>query len=209
VTPDRKLPTHDAPARLRALLLSSLGGEVTPGLCEEIERAAWDQPEMAIDPAQFAPLGYGRFIVRVESFRAVLPELEELHRLHWLETEKHRHGLALAPDYDAMAARERAGRLLQFTVRAEGALVGHLRMYLAVSLHTQTIYAEEDTLFLLPQHRGGMLAIALMRYAETVLRIVGAREIRADSKLLNKADVLMKRLGYTPVALKFHKHFEG
>lgn len=208
MTPDQKLPTHDAPARLREVLRQVLGKPLTPDLCDEIEKAAWQQPELAIDPAQFAPLRYGSYTVRAESFRTVLPDLKELHRIHWLETEKHRHGLDLAPDYDAMAARERAGRLLQFTVRHGGAIVGHLRMYLAESLHTRTIFAEEDTLFLLPAHRGGMLAIALMRYAESVLRIVGAREIRADSKLINKADVLMRRLGYTAVALKFHKHFE-
>lgn len=208
MTPDRQLLTHDAQARLRAVLLRALGGSLTPDICDEIERAAWELPDLALDPARFAPVAHGKYEIRVESFRAILPELRELHRVHWVETEKHRHGLPLDPDYAAMADRERAGRLLQFTVRAAGELVGHVRMYLGTSLHTQTIFAEEDTLFIVPGHRGGMLVMALMRYAERVLRGVGAREIRADSKLLNKADVLMKRLGYTPVALKFHKHFE-
>ncbi|WAC72065.1 GNAT family N-acetyltransferase [Roseateles sp. SL47] len=153
---------------------------------------------------------HGAYTIRAESFRQILPELRVLHAEHWAETEKHRHKLPMDPDYDVMAARERAGRLLQCTVRdASGSLVGHVRMYLAESIHTRTIYAEEDTLFIRPGHRGGLLVMRLMRFAEAALRELGAREIRADSKLLNKADVLMRRLGYTPVALKFHKHFEG
>ena len=192
----------------RECLAAHAGQVLTTELCHILDGIVRFGPERGIDLAQFEPLGHGGYVIAAESFREILPELRELHRIHWLETEKHRHGLPLDPDYGAMAARERAGQLLQFTVRAAGELVGHVRMYLGVSLHTQTLFAEEDTLFVAPGHRGGLLVVALMRYAERALRAVGAREIRADSKLLNKADVLMRRLGYTPVALKFHKHFE-
>lgn len=192
----------------RECLAAHVGQELTADLCHILDGIVRFGPDSSIDLAQFAPITHGGYEIRAESFREILPELQELHRVHWVETEKHRHGLPLDPDYEVMATRERAGRLLQFTVRAGGELVGHVRMYLGTSIHTQTLYAEEDTLFIRPGHRGGLLVLALMRYAERALRAVGAREIRADSKLLNKADVLMKRLGYTPVALKFHKHFE-
>lgn len=194
--------------RLRALLIERIGGALTPELCDEIERAAWDTPDRSIDLAQFAPAVHGGYEIRAERFAAVLPELRALHAAHWAETEKHRHGLPLAPDVDAMAASDRAGTMLQFTLRAQGELVGHVRMYLGRSLHTQTLFGEEDTLYIRPDHRGGLLVMRLMRYAEAALRQVGCREIRADSKLLNKADVLMRRLGYSPVALKFHKLFK-
>lgn len=186
-----------------------MGGPLTPELCDQIERAAWDLPDLAIDPEQFAPIEHDGKVIRAESFRFAVKDLHALHEAHWLETEKHRHGLALDPQYGELFASERAGRMLQFTARTPGGeLVGHVRMYLGTSRHTGTIFAEEDTLYIRPEHRGGMLVIALMRYAEAALRLIGAREIRADSKLLNKADVLMKRLGYTSVALKFHKFFE-
>jgi hypothetical protein len=53
-----------------------------------------------------------------------------------------------------------------------------------------------------------MLGLRLMRYAEKCLRVIGVREISANSKLVNKADVLMRRMGYTAVATEFTKVFE-
>lgn len=63
-------------------------------------------------------------------------------------------------------------------------------------------------LYLAPEVRGGFAAVTLMRFAEGALLSIGVREIRADSKLVNRADVLMRRLGYEPVALKFVKVFK-
>ena len=34
---------------------------------------------------------------------------------------------------------------------------------------------------------------------------IGVREIEANSKLINGADVLMRRRKFTPVAIQFHK----
>jgi GNAT superfamily N-acetyltransferase len=195
----------DARARFRAAAVSLLGQTLTPKAAAALEAAAFGIPDESIDPARWAPLEYEGFVIRVERFRDVLPELKPLHFDHWLETEKHRHGLPFDPDYEGMRVRELQGRLLQFTVRRDGALVGHLRMYLLRSMHSGTDYASEDTLYLRPKVRGGFLAVKLMRYAEAACISLGVAEIRSDSKLINKADVLMKRLGYTPVALQFVK----
>jgi GNAT superfamily N-acetyltransferase len=165
-------------------------------------------PEALIDVAQFAPLQVGEYVIRAERFVEVLPELRPLHAAHWRETEKYRAGIAMDPDYEAMIERERIGRLLQIVARApDGAIAGHVRMFLGHSLHTRTLYAEEDTLYVAPGHRGGPVAIRLMRYAEKCLLTLGVREIRANSKLSNHADVLMRRLGYPAVATQFCKVF--
>ncbi|MBQ1766799.1 MAG: GNAT family N-acetyltransferase [Aquincola sp.] len=204
--------------RFRAAVAAHLGQALTPELAAAIEAATWFQPPAHLPTFERAE--YRGYVIGVERFTAALPELHQLHVLHWRETEKHRHGLPLNPDYALMAEHERAGRLLQFTVRRDGVLVGNLRMYLGVSAHSGTPFAvfptrtrepaaEEDTLFLHPEHRGGFLAVQLLRYAERVLVALGMREIRADSKLINRADVLMRRLGYQPFALKFVKIIEG
>lgn len=198
----------DTIGTLRKLLAEHVGQPLTSELCHLIDCVARYGPDNAIQLDQFKPEGYGGYTLSVERFGDLISELEPLHQAHWHETEKHRQGLALKPDYPLLLARERSGGLLQFTARDAAGIVGHVRMYLGKSTHTSTLFAEEDTLYIKPEHRGGFLVMALMRYAERCLRQVGVREIRADSKLLNKADVLMKRLGYTPVALKFHKFFE-
>jgi hypothetical protein len=196
--------------RLRQALGRHIGQALTPEVCAAIEASVCNVG-VPVDLSALEPLAYGDYVISAERFSEVLPELDALHRVHWLETEKHRHGLPFAPDYEAMAEAEQQGRLVQFTVRelAEMRLVGNLRMYLATSRHTGTLFAQEDTLFILPEHRGGFLSINLLRYAERVLfDRLGAREIRADSKLVNSADVLMRRMGYTAVSTGFVKIFQ-
>lgn len=195
---------------LRLALAHHIGQQLTPELASRIEFIACNGEDLAINPGDFEPVVVNDYVIKVERLSEILPELHALHAVHWGETEKHRHGLPLAPDYQGMQYAERTGRLIQFTVRSviESRLVGGLRMYLGTSMHTGTLFAEEDTLFLMPAHRGGFLAIHLLRYAERVLvDQIGVREIRADSKVINNADVLMRRLKYQEVATKFVKVF--
>ncbi len=194
---------------LRLALSHFIGQELTPEVASRIEFVATGGEDLSRDPSLFEPLICWDYRIQVERLRDVLDEMHKLHEVHWRETEKHRHGLELSPDYRGMLAMERSGRLVQFTVRTcAGELVGQCRMYLGASMHTGTLFAEEDTLFIMPAHRGGFLAIHLLRYVEQVLvRQVGVREIRADSKLINNADVLMRRLKYQEVATKFVKVF--
>lgn len=195
--------------RFRMAMAKHLGKTITPEIAAEIEAEAFHQPDRSIDPRQFEPLVHQGYVIGVESFREILAELKPLHAAHWGETELHRHRVKLNPDYQAMAARERAGRAIQFTVRHDGELVGHLQMYLIESDHTQTPVSEENTLFIRQDHRGGMLVMKLLRYAERALvRVRGPHMIRANTKLANRADVLMRRMGYEPFAMQFFKFVE-
>jgi len=191
---------------LRYSLAAHLGQVLTPEVAAAIELATLAPNDLSHDPAIFGRVSHGEYTIAVERFSAIILEMHALHKLHWAETEKHRHGLAMNPDYLEFAAKERKGQMLQFTMRSPtGELVGNLRMYLATSLHTQTRFASEDTLFIHPDHRGSFAVMALMRFAESSLHAIGVQEIRVSSKLVNKADVLMRRMGYTPVATEFVK----
>lgn len=198
------------PSALRQAIGRHLGEVLTPDVAAAIEVGAYETPDLSIDPAQFGALYRLGLLIQAERLRDIVDELHPLHQAHWLETEKHRHGLPLAPDYAGMLADERSGRLIQFTARNEAdyKLVGNLRMYVGTSRHSGTKFAREDTLYLSPEVRGGFSALTLMRFAERALLACGVREIRADSKLINKADVLMRRLGYEPVSLQFVKIFK-
>lgn len=193
---------------LRKTIASYLGRVLTPEIAAEIEASVALVPDESIDPEQFGVLSYAGYIIKAERFKDIQDELHVLHVLHWQETEKHRHGLEMNPDYAEFCRREHAGGLLQFTLRNDDELVGNLRLYLSTSIHTQTRYASEDTIFIKPEHRGGFAAMAMMRFAEKCLLSLGIREIRGNSKLVNHADVLMRRLGYTPVATEFVKFFK-
>ena len=191
---------------IRQVLSANIGKVLTPELACAIELAAVDAGE-AINPASFGEVEHQGYQIRAERFADIVQELHPLHEAHWLETEKFRHGLKLNPDYLAMVAMERSGRLIQFTVRHRGVLVGNLRIFIHTSLHTQTKFASEDSLYISKEHRGGFLAMALIRFAEHALYVIGIDEIRVNSKLVNNADVLMRRMKYQPFAIQFAKFF--
>lgn len=196
-------------ARIRAALIKRMGQVLDPACCAEIELELLATEDLSIDPAQFGAVQCGRLTFKAERFADILPELHELHKVHWTETEKHRHGLAMNPDYDAMAAQERAGQMVQFTARDCQSLVGNLRLYVRRSMHTQTLYAQEDTLYLLHDYRAGRNALRFLQYAEACLRAIGVREIRADSKNTAPAvAMLMKHMGYQPVSTQYVKFLE-
>lgn len=194
--------------QLRKTIGSYIGQVLTPEIAAAIEVSAYHTEDAGYQPSQFGSVRHGDFTIQVERMSDILPGLHLLHAEHWLETEKHRHGLRMEPDYNAMMADERSGRMVQFTVRdVRGELVGNLRMYVSVSRHTQTLMAREDTLYLHPDARGGMTSVALVRFMESSLLSIGVREIEVDTKLVNNVDALMRRLKYTAVALKFSKVF--
>jgi len=192
--------------RFRQAMARYLGQELTPEIAVAIEMESLFPPDHSIDPGRFPPLEYGGYVIGVERLRDIFEELRPLHEAHYVETEIYRHNLPLNPDYLGAIARERAGGAIQFTVRKDGELVGQLLMYHFLSQHTKTPVSEEDALFIRTDHRGGMLVMKLLRYAEGVLtKLYGPHMIRASSKLVNRADVLMRRLGYQPFALQFFK----
>jgi hypothetical protein len=192
---------------LKKALADNLGCVLTPELAAEITARAFDRENRAFDPQAFAPRSFDGLVFQAESFREILPELEVLHAAHFAETEQHLQGFTLQPNYGYMAERERQGGLVQFTARtADGQLVGNLRMYVGTSLHTGNRFAEEDTFYLEPAHRRGHAALALLRYAEEMLvAVVGVREIRANSKVVNRAHRLMDRRGFRHVANQYIK----
>ncbi|XVJ69961.1 MAG: hypothetical protein HEQ39_10095 [Rhizobacter sp.] len=197
---------------LRLALRNYLGQELTPEIAAAIESAApaW----LASREIDLAGLGSvttaSGYTIQAERLADILDEIHPLHVEHWAETERNRHGIPLNPDYPFMLEAECAGRMVQFTMRApDGELVGNLRMYIALSRHTMTELAQEDTLYIKPAHRGGFDVLALIRFAERCMASIGIREFRVSSKLVNRADVLMRRAGCTPVATEFVKFLEG
>lgn len=125
---------------------------------------------------------------------------EELAKLHWDEVERHRHGLGFTPDWAKMADWEDAGRFVAFTVRHGNRVVGYLAFHLTDGYHTNKKIATEDGLFLVPEHRRGLTAVRLIRYAETALKAIGVGEIHVITKAGTTADQLMDRIGYPAIS---------
>lgn len=188
-------------SNLISLLKANIGRPLTVDLAADICVLASQLPTLVhletierIDPEQ-----YGQFAFAVEKIEDIQDEVRPLHKAHWIETEGHRHNLELKPDYEAFCRYERAGRYVLFTLRSEGKLIGNCAMYLDRSMHTQTLIATEDTLYLLPEARRGRVASRFVTYVEKVLKQLGAKEICVTVKTVNKAGRFFGMLGYKHV----------
>lgn len=162
----------------------------------------------SINVQDIPPAECGDYSIQVERIEDVLSELKPLHVAHWQETERYRHGIPLNPDYNYMINAERNGRFLLFTVRIDGVLVGNMMLYISRSTHTQNWVAEEDTMFILEEHRKGRLGVRLIQYGEEILRNLGITEVRVTVKTVNNVGRLLSHLGYTHAANQFIKTLE-
>lgn len=182
-------------------LKERLGTLITPAICADICMLADRLPTLvhaeAINSIQ--PGRYEKFTFAIEKMEAIEEEIRPLHQAHWSETESHRHGLALNPDYGTFIQYEKAGRYVLFTVRDEQALLGNCAMYLSESTHTKTLIATEDTLYFLPEARSGKTAAKFIEYCENALKQMGVREINVSVKTINKAGRFFGMLGYKHV----------
>jgi len=130
----------------------------------------------------------------VERLASVLPEVSKHHVDQWNEVEGLRE--ELRPNYDYMLDAERNGRYVLFTARRDGVLIGNTSCYLYDSLHTGKRAAKEDTMYVVPSERRGMMAVRFFRYCERQLVAFGAREITVQVKTTNRAHKLWERQGY-------------
>jgi len=186
-------------SRLQQALEDNIGNKLTPELAIGILHAASEIQVQRIDSG-CAPLEYADYVIQHEYFESVLEELKPIHQEHWNETEGYRHGIPLNPDYGYIINAERTGRLMLFTVRKEGVLVGNCMMYLTQSTHTRKWVAEEDTIFISKDHRKGRVGIKLIQYVEKVLTKLSITEIRVTVKTVNRVGDLLQALGYQHTA---------
>ena len=139
----------------------------------------------------------------VESLSAILPEAEELWRLHWQETEGYRDALGYCPNLDSFAGYDRAGMFREFTVRESGKLIGHIGFILFKSRHTQVLTAGEDFFFIRKEARRGGLGLQLLRFALAALKREGIQHVTMSSKLAVDIEPLLKRVGFQFVAKQY------
>lgn len=186
---------------LFAFLDNNLGRTLDEAFGVEIMRVAsmLDPLVDHEDIEQIAPVEHEGFVFAVERLEHILEEMKPLHKAHWRETEAHRHGIAFNPDYETFFRYERAGRAIVFTIRRGGKLLGNFSLYLDRSMHTQTLLATEDTLFLMPEARKGRVAMRFIEYAERGLKQLGVKEISVSVKIVNKAGRFFQMIGYRHV----------
>lgn len=154
------------------------------------------------------PEQHGNILFQIEAMRDIFDELREHHQMQWDEVEGVRSDLN--PNYEYLLSAERSGKYVVFTARdiSTGQLVGNTACYLYNSTHTGKPAAKEDTMYVRPEARKGMMAVRFFKYCEKQLVSLGAQEITVSVKTTNEVYKLWERQGYTFTDRVLTKTFE-
>lgn len=136
----------------------------------------------------------------IERLSEMLPEAEELWRLHWQETEGYRDVQGYAPDIEQYRRLDSLGWFAQFTARHDSRLVGHIGFIVHKARHTGRLNAIEDYFYLRPEYRGGGNGRKLLEFSVAALRGRGCAGIGMSSKVTHDISPLLEKLGFKRVA---------
>lgn len=117
-------------------------------------------------------------------------------------------------DRDRYVHYQNAGMLHVITARDRetGRMVGLFGVYIIQSMHTRTMVAREDLLYLTPSHRVGRNAVRFMHYCEDYVRQFAAPEapvkavLSVDRENASGIKGLLQLLDYEPATMIWSKY---
>jgi hypothetical protein len=131
-----------------------------------------------------------------ETFAQVRDEIEDLIVMHYDEIASDKHVIKLDPDWGKYESMERDNALRIFTARKDGKLVGYSVFFLVWHPHyKQNLFAQNDIVFLHPDHRGGT-GVRLIRYSEEQLRKDRVDKLVWHAKPDTALSQLLPKMGY-------------
>lgn len=136
---------------------------------------------------------------RTEILAQAKTDGEPLLKRHWQEIA-HYLDIPYAPRWDQYELLEANGALRIFTARLDGQLVGYCVFVLAMSIHYgSSLEANEDVLFLAPEHRKGLVGAKLIKFSDELLKAEGVQVVSRHVKFAHDHAPLLERFGYEPV----------
>lgn len=131
-------------------------------------------------------------VYAVESIAALLAA-KDLQEAHWLEVGQAMPHKLATQRYLAM---QNCGGLATITARCDGALVGYAVFFVQGHWHyADYLIAQNDLIFLMPEHRAGRNVTRLLDFAEDHLRAKGATKVYYHVKRSNDWGNLLEARG--------------
>jgi GNAT superfamily N-acetyltransferase len=127
-------------------------------------------------------------------------EVEPLYRQHYAEMERRLAGQGIAVDPFDMQVTEyfaywRSGMLVNYTARHDGKVVGYANIYVVKSMHTGRRIAQEDAIYVLPEHRNGTGRL-LSKFILADLRTRGVKKLGVIALTDLRVSKLWQRMGF-------------
>ena len=132
--------------------------------------------------------------------RETFDELEPLYRQHYAEMVERlaKDGINYPPynpRWDEYWRASDRGDLLTFILRHDGKAVGCSNVYLTNDMHNSELIAQEDTIYVVPEHRNG-IGKKLTKIILAELKERGVKRLHVSAMTDLRATKLWKRIGF-------------
>lgn len=131
-------------------------------------------------------------------------ELEPNYRAHYAEmkTRLEQDGISVSdynPRLDQYFEAFKSGWLRNYVVRHEGRPVGHANVYVTNDMHNNDLIAQEDVLYVVPEHRNGV-GKKLVRHILEDLKPLGVKRVIISPVTDLRVAKIWRRMGFRDVA---------
>lgn len=136
----------------------------------------------------------------VERYAETLEEMTPIYRQHYQEMADRlaKDGIEVSPfnpRFDAYINYNESGDLMHFLVRKDGKAVAYANVYVTRDMHNQDLIAQEDAIYVIPEHRNGIGRI-LTKKILAALKSAGVKRAYMTAVTDPRATHLWKRLGF-------------
>ena len=145
---------------------------------------------------------------KAEFIKDILNELKPLLEEHWEEVAWYQDKIKLCPDYEKYILMQENNSLLCMTVRDdERKLIGYSINFLQYHPHySEHIYAINDIIFVLPEHRHTEVSKTLIEATEQVLKHLGVSVVTLHMKPEHKFMSLVESCGFQQQEYVYSKY---
>lgn len=147
----------------------------------------------------------------IEKFTETYRELEPLYRLHYAEMvarleETGIHYPPYNPRLDEYGKASDGGWLLNFVLRVDGKACGYTNVYVTNDMHNHDLIAQEDTIFVIKEHRNG-IGKKLVKFVLEELKTRGVKRLNVSAKTDLRVAKLWGRMGFKEAATQMTYEF--
>ena len=151
------------------------------------------------------------YVFTVEKFTDTYLELEPLYRQHYSEMIErlNKEGFDYSPYNPRLDEYGRAcenGSLLTFVLRSEGVACGYINVYVTNDMHNQDLIAQEDTIFVVKEHRNGV-GKKLVQFGLEELKRRGVKRLHVSAMTDLRVAKLWCRMGFKEAATQMIYRF--
>ena len=151
------------------------------------------------------------YTITLEKFTQTYREIEPLYRQHYAEmtARLEADGVKCSPynpRLDQYGLACDGGWLLHFVVRHNGVACGYSNVYLTNDMHNNDLICQEDTVFVLKEHRNG-IGKKLVQCVIEELRSRGVKRLLVSAMTDLRVAKLWKRMGFKEVATQMIYEF--